>query len=356
MSVQDTDAAIEAALEKEMDFKDDPTTAAEPADDQTTTPAATEPPSEGQQQPAVETGTPTDPSTADTKVPPKDTDGTVPAQVALQPHPVMKGYNLDKEGNVTDAQGQVVASAGRERRWFETSETLRSYLGHQREEISTLTARIGEMATSSKEALDGIPTRLGLNNAEVDLGLKLASNFKADPVATARYILAETMKLGHNLEQIVESPGSNNLNMTAIKQLLDERLGPVGDQRREAQETQTSEQNGQAAYQTFMRRFPDAAHHQDQIAAIAQHYKVAPEDAYFELRSWANKKGFDFNQPLPPQMQRATPPANAPSTAPLPSGGTAPGVVTDTPQIAAEDVDYDDIIKDAMRDAGMAIP
>ncbi len=353
MSVQDTDAAIEAALDKEMDFKDDPTTAVEPADDQTTeqTPEKTE----GQQQLAVETGTPADPSATPAGGTQKEPVPVVTEPVALQPHPVIKGYNLDKEGNVTDAQGQVVAAAGRERRWFETSQTLRDYLTHQREEIGALTTRISEISTSSKEALNGIPTRLGLNDAEVDLGLNLSANFKSDPVATARYILAETMKLGYNLEQIVETTGSNNLNMTAIKQLLDERLGPVADKRTEEQNRHDTEQNGKAAYDTFMRRFPDAAHHQDQIAAIAQHYKIAPEEAYFELRMWANKKGFDFNQPLPPQMQRATLPAVTPSTAPLPNGGTLPGVVTDTPQIASEDADYDDIIKDAMRDAGMAI-
>ncbi len=355
MSVQDTDSAIEAALEKEMDFKDDPTTAAEPTDDQTAAPPATEPASTGQQQPATKTGTPADPSTTPTGEAPKEPVPAATEPVTLQPHPVIKGYNIDKEGNVTDAQGQVVAAHGRERRWFETSQTLRDYLTHQREEISTLTTRIGEVSASSKEALNGIPTRLGLNEAEVDLGLNLSANFKSDPVATARYILAETMKLGYNLEQIVETAGSNNLNMTAIKQLLDERLGPVAVQRTAEQQALDTEQNGKAAYDTFMRRFPDAAHHQDQIAAIAKHYKVAPEEAYFELRMWANKQGFDFNQPLPPQMQRANPPAPTPSAAPLPNGGTLPGVVTDTPQIASEDADYDDIIKDAMRDAGMAI-
>ena len=354
MSVQDTDAAIEAALEKEMDFKDDEGTTGTPADDQTTTPAATEPASEGQQQPATEAGTPADasatPTAGETKepVPP-----TGPGE--LTPHPVIKGYGLDKAGNVTDAQGQVVAAAGRERRWFETSETLRNYLTHQREEISTLTARIGEVSLSSKEALNGVPTRLGLNDTEVDLGLKLSANFKSDPVATARYILAETMKLGYNLEQIVETAGSNNLNMTAIKQLLDERLGPVATQRTEEQQQRATERNGVDAYNKFMQRFPDAAPHQDQIAAISNHYKVAPEDAYFELRMWANKQGLDFTKPLPPQMQRANPPATTPSTAPLPNGGTLPGTVIDTPQIASEDADYDDIIKDAMRDAGMAI-
>ncbi len=353
MSVQDTDAAIEAALEKEMDFKDGEDTTGTPADDQKATP--TEGEAEGQQQPTPETGTPTDPSATPAVAAQKEPVPATTEPVTLQPHPVIRGYNIDKGGNVTDAQGQVVAAAGRERRWFETSQTLQNYLTHQREEISTLTTRIGEISMSSKEALNGIPTRLGLNDAEVDMGLKLSANFKSDPVATARYILAETMKLGYNLEQIVETAGSNNLNMTAIKQLLDDRLGPVAAQRTEEQNKQATEQHGIDAYNKFMHRFPDAAHHQDQIAAIANHYKVAPEDAYFELRMWANKRGFDFNQPLPPQMQRATPPANAPSTAPLPNGGTPLGVVTDTPQIASEDADYDDIIRDAMRDAGMAI-
>ncbi len=353
MSVQDTDAAIEAALEKEMDFKDDPATAPDPADDQTTesTPEKTD----GQQQPATETGTPTDPSTTPTGEAPKEPVPATTEPVASQPHPVMKGYNLDKDGNITDAQGQVVAAAGRERRWFETSETLHNYVASQREEIATLKTRIGEVAATSKEAMDGIPARLGLNTDEVGLGLKLAAGFKSDPVETARYIVAEAMKLGYNLEQIVETAGSNNLNMTAIRQLLDDRLGPVAEKRTEEQEAQTQEQNGIDAYNVFMRRFPDAAHHQEQIAAVANHYKIAPEDAYFELRKWANRHGYDFNQPLQPQMQRASQPANGPSTAPLPSGGIPQGGVTDTPQIASDDVDYDDIIKESMREAGMTI-
>lgn len=351
MSVQDTDSAIEAALEKEMDFNDG-TQTGETTTTETATPTET---TEVQQQPTPEAGTTTDPSATPAGEPPKESVPATEESVALQPHPVMKGYNLDKDGNITDAQGQIVAEAGRERRWFETSETLHNYVGAQREEIAGLKARISEIAATSKEAMDGVPARLGLNMDEVNLGLKLAAGFKSDPVETARYIVAEAMKLGYNLEQIVETAGSNNLNMTAIKQLLDDRLGPVADQRNAEQEKRTQEQNGIDAYNVFMRRFPDAAHHQEQIAAVARQYKIAPEDAYFELRKWANNKGYDFNQPLQPQMQRASQPANGPSAAPLPSGGSLPGVVTNTPQIASDDVDYDDIIKESMREAGMNI-
>ncbi len=356
MSVVDTDAAIEAALDKEMDFSDGEDKTSAPADDkkvQTTTPE-----DGGQQQPVTETPATTDTGTAPGTQQTKESVPATEAQpVTLQNHPTLREYRIDKDGNVTDASGQVVAAAGRERRWLETSESMRSYITQQRDDNKKLQGRIDEIAASSKDALDGLPSRLGLNTDEVDLGLKLASNFKTDPVATARYILAETMKLGYNLEQIVETTGSNSINMTAIKQLIDEKLEPFTSQQRTEQEAHTTKQNGIDAYNKFMQRFPDAGPHQDMIASIAQQYKLAPEDAYFELRTWAAKKGLDFSQPLQPQLQqRATPPANAPSqTAPLPNGGTIPGAVTNTPPIASEDADYDDIIKDAMRDAGMAV-
>ena len=352
MSVQDTDAAIEAALEKEMDFKDgDETSEATEGKEAPPVKEGTE-----QQQPAVEAGTAKDTGTTPAGEAAKEPVPTTEKQPEqLTPHPVMRGYNLDTAGNITDAQGQIVASAGRERRWFETSDTLRGYIAHQKRENDTLNARIEEISSSSKDALNGIPTQLGLTTEEVNMGLKLSANFKSDPVATARYIVAEAMKMGYNLEQIVETTGSNNINMAAIKQLLDERLGPIAAERLQNQEAASTQQKGQAAYERFMQQFPDAVNHQDMIAAVMKDNRVTAEDAYFQLRTWANTRGYDFSQPLQPQMQRATPPANAPSTAPLPNGSTTQSVVTNTPQIASEDTDYDDIIRDAMREAGMAM-
>ena len=166
------------------------------------------------------------------------------------------------------------------------------------------------------------------------------------------------MKLGYNLDQIVETSGHNSINMTAIKALLDERLAPFASQQQQQNEEETTKQNGIDAYNKFMQRFPDAAPHQEEIAAIASQSRITPEDAYFQLRTWAAQRGFDFSKPLTPQIQvqRDQLPANPPSvTAPLPNGGTPPNVVTDTPPIADDDVDYDDIIKAAMRDAGMQI-
>ena len=357
MSDVTTDAAIEAALEKEMDFKDEPETA--PDTIPTKTPEAA-PSTTGQPEPTVEAGTPTDPSAtpaAPTAQEPVPITETRPV-TELQNHPTLRDYRLDKGGNVTDAQGQVVAAAGRERRWLETSESMRDYITHQREQITTLEQRATELVATSKDALDGIPARLGLNTQEVDLGLKLSANFKTDPVGTARYILAEAMKLGYNLEQIMETaPGSNSINMAAITRMIDEKLEPFTSQRKLDVEAQTRERDGTNAYNTFMQKFPDAAPHQDAIAGISNHYKIAPEDAYFQLKTWAAQRGLDFTRPLHAQLQqRATPPATTPSpTAPLPNGGIAPSAVTDTPQIADEDVDYDDIIKDAMREAGMAV-
>lgn len=276
----------------------------------------------------------------------------------------------DKDGNLVDAQGNIVASAGAERRHYEQSR-------RQLREIQRLESELAaaKQQGDSVAALGGVPAQLGLNAQETSLGLNIVAQFKRDPVQTARWILQETMKLGHNLHQIVGTNGAGQLNsgsmdLQAVRDMINTAVQPlVGDRNAQQQQLQ-AEQAARREYNSFLAKHDHAAVHEDLLGHILQdHPDMAPEVAYWQLVAYAARNDLDFTQPLAPQVQarrgqgggqpasngNAQPsPAQGQRQQPMsmPNGGAPTADMRTGPELASPDDSWDSIVQTSLREAG----
>jgi len=202
--------------------------------------------------------------------------------------------------------------------------------------------------------LNNVPRQLGLSDEDAMQGLRLIASYKKDPAATIQYILTEARAAGHN----VQAENQGQVDLAAITRLLDDRLGPLVEDR--ATQKRTTEADAEAAkqYTDFTTRFPDAVMHEDIIASILQRDKtLSPDAAYYQLRLWAQEHSLNWNQPLKPQIEAAQQGGTQKPVIPAIGGGRSGNApVTDTTQtasVADGDADTGDIVKQAMREAGM---
>ena len=273
-------------------------------------------------------------------------DPTAPTQALTQ----QGRLGSDDKGNLIDQQGNIVASAGKERRLWERVQRYEHYEVPQlRQQLNDMTHKHAQV-----EVLNKVPQQLGLNNEEALQGLRLIASYKKDPNATIQYILTEARTAGHN----VNAENQGQMDLAAVSRMLDQRLGPMLQDRADQQRTSEADAEATRQYQDFTTRFPDAVLHEDVIAGVLKRNPtMSPDAAYYQLRLWAQEHGLNWNQPLQAQVQAAQQGGN--TQQPIPPlgggrGGNAP--VTDTARaasVAGADADTGDIVKEAMREAGM---
>lgn len=192
--------------------------------------------------------------------------------------------------------------------------------------------------------------------------IKLFAAWKANPVATLQYILAEAKAAGHNIDGI--GPGVDTM---ALQRMMDQRLAPLtADHERQAA-YQQAVQKANIAVQQFFGKFPDARVHEELISRLMTEQNLSMESAYYELKLAAAQRNLQWDKPLLAQMQQGaaqvqqqTPQQGRtpiPQTGkPLPAGRSGTGAVaTDVPNVAPDSASYSDIIREAMRGAGMNV-
>lgn len=295
------------------------------------------------------------------------TDAGRPAQQQPQGQGAAPAVKQDDKGNLVDAKGNIVAKAGAERRTYERTQRQDNYIRTLENDLAA--ARQSEVQA---KALNGIPTALGLNMNEAEMGLQAIASFKKDPVATARWMLQETMKMGYNLQQIVGADAQGQvsggtLDLQAVKGMIGEALRPLLSDREAVQQATEAEQAATREYEAFLAKHDGAELHQDVIANLmAQDRTLTAEVAYWQLREYCAKHGYDFKQPLRAQAEarqqqggasaQQQPNGNAapPQTQmPMPNG-TAPSADMSTQQQFAEpDAAWDVIVRQSMHDAGL---
>lgn len=268
----------------------------------------------------------------------------------------------DKEGNLLDAQGNVVAKAGAERRQYERVQ-------HQAAHINRLEAEVKQLRDTNHMAgaLNDVPSKLGLDMRETELGMQAIASFKKDPVATAKWMLQETMRLGYDLKQIIGADADGQLNggsldLQAIKAMIADQVAPLVNDRNAQQVTAQQEQEATREYEAFLAKHDNAGVHEDVIVKLMQNDKtLSPEVAYWQLREYAAKHGFDFTQPLRAQADARAKgaqnqqPGNAPPQAqqrPMPNGGAPTADMRQQPQMAHPDDAWDSIVQQSLAEAG----
>jgi hypothetical protein len=271
----------------------------------------------------------------------------------------------DGKGNLVDEKGNIVAHAGADRRRFHNENgatvfrentQLRSQLRQRDDEVVRLRAE--------QTALNGMPQRLNLNTEEASTGLNLIAQFKRDPIAVAQYVVAEAMKLGHNVQDIIKGQ-NGSLEMGAITRLIDDKLKPLTDQQQQQEQLDRANATALREYNTFVDNYPDAVMHEDAIANLmGQDPNLTVQSAYYELKLWAQSNELDWKQPLRSQLvakmqteqgqQQSQQTQSQGGTSTAMPRGTTPTDISDKRQSSSADATYEDIIRQAMRETGMS--
>ncbi len=272
-----------------------------------------------------------------------DQQGTDDSDATKQPAKAGSPQDLrDKDGN-------IVATGGKERRFYETAQKFKS-------ENEQLTTKVTSLEAQLKAVNDAgnLGTQYSLTPEELTTGAQLISAYKKSPVETIQYMLTQTQASGHNIDAI----SSGGTDMSAVKQMLDNALAPLVAERQQRVDTQEASSRATTIYNNFVAKFPDAVIHQETLAQLLnEDSELTPEAAYYKLRASYYDNNLDWTKPLATlRKERDDAKASADNFTQqqqLPDGGGAGGNVVGTDTVASVHTSTDDIIRQAMAEAGI---
>lgn len=325
---------------------------------------------------------PSDPNLKATRPQQQPAAGTTPAQTGepqrgAQQQQAPQGprrVRTDQNNNLVDAAtGEVVARAGAERRFFEEARQARVELTRVQGNIQQLEAAVRERDTALnayREAATSY-TSLGLEPQEVTMAMQLMSNYKRNPLEAIRYMLTEAQAAGHNVASITSG---NGIDTAAVARLIDQRLAPFTQDRQAAQAQETAYNNARNAWQTLANERAaygeDINIHADAIANLLRRDdNMTLREAYLTLGNWALANGYDMGQPLAPQIQARqagtaqqapadnlqTPGTNGVPPVQRRNVGATANTTEMRPARAGEFASNRDLVREAMREAGMTV-
>ena len=244
--------------------------------------------------------------------------------------------------DLVDGQGNLVAQGGKERRFYETAQRERSRADNLEKELTTVKAQMDAVNNAGT-----LGTQYSLTPEEITTGAQIIAAYKNNPVETIQYMLTQAQASGHNIDALT----TGGLDMSAVKQMLDTALQPLVSEHQERADTQAAQSRATSVYNNFMAKYPDSAVHEDTLARLLnEDTSLSPEAAYFKLQSYYAKNNLDWTKSLA-QLQQAASAENTQQA--LPEGSIANANVTDKPQVADVNTSTDDIIRDAMAEAGI---
>lgn len=280
----------------------------------------------------------------------------------------------DKAGNIITRNGEIVAKSGAEARLFNRSFTLQEHLSDTTARLRAAEQQISQLA--SREALNGLPKKLNLSDDDARVALEFRAQYNRDPLGVVRQLIAHTAALGYNLQDILGKEGHNSgvtgINTAAIAQLIDTKIAPLTQQQEAERQNAALMEEMQRVERDLIAQYPEMTIHNDLLTKIAENdprYGRAKDlresaqimvDAYYQLRDWAYRNGFNFNAPIRQQAeQRRAQPATQQQPpqrpAALPNGYRTPSTGTVMPADDVSDdanADWDDIIRGSFRAAG----
>tara|TARA_R110000824_G_scaffold114740_3_gene265449 strand:- start:806 stop:1774 length:969 start_codon:yes stop_codon:yes gene_type:complete len=251
--------------------------------------------------------------------------------------------------DLVDGQGNVIAAGGKERRFYETAQREKQRADSVSRELNTLKSQMDAINNAGT-----VGTQYGLSPDEVTTGAQLIAAYKNDPVEAIQYMLTQAQSNGYNVDGIT----SGGTDMQAVKQMLDNALAPILGEHQERADTQAANDRALEIYNEFNSKYPDSAVHEDSLTRLLQQDpNLSVEAAYFKLQSYYAQRGLDWTKSLT-TLQTEQDAQQAPvsvNTQPQPpDGGSVPHAnVTDTAQVADVSTSTDDIIRQAMSEAGI---
>lgn len=234
-----------------------------------------------------------------------------------QTEPKQKGDKTDKEVNnnqqitkqqpnkqqrnnnsqdLLDENGNIIAKAGAERRFYEENVRLKKEREHFntnvmpriKQEYDTMVAKIEAYNQTFQSMQAG-----DLTSQDIQLGMELIRQWKQSPADTINFLLTQAKSYGINVDENGKS------DMAAINQMLDQKLQPFIQEREQQARLQQASHRAESIYNDFMNKYPDAANHVDEIAYL---YKKNPNvplgEIYWQVKNYYLQNGYDFNTPL----------------------------------------------------------
>lgn len=260
-----------------------------------------------------------------------------------------KSIKLKRNNNsqdLVDENGNIIAKAGAERRFYEENVKLKrdrdifntQVMPKLRQNYDAMVARVKayEDAMSSMKSGDLTPE-------DVQTGMDLIRQWKKSPQETLKFLLTQAKGYGINIE------GVGGIDTNAINQMLDEKLKPFMQEREAKLQQQQIQQRSIQQYNDFIQRYPDAERHTEELAYLLRKNPNMSLDAvYFMLRNHYSTKGYDFNTPLAEILQKGV---NNKVNMTMPHTNPDNNVEKITQKVAPINKSYDSIIKDVLRNA-----
>lgn len=198
-------------------------------------------------------------------------------------------------GDLVDGQGQVVATAGRERRYYESWQRTNHALTQANERVTALQGEIDTYRSANSMA-----QQLGITPVEQAAAYQFAAAWKRDPKRAITALLTNARQQGIELDLEGVSPA---VDIDAVTNRIMQRLQPVVDTAAAHQEQQDARAEAQRTYNAFLSNYPDAALHQEPIAnLLSRRPGMSLVEAYQNIKLFALESGLDWNQPLKPQL------------------------------------------------------
>ena len=248
--------------------------------------------------------------------------------------------------DLVDANGNIIAKAGAERRFYEENVKLKrereifntQVMPKLRQNYDAMVARVKAYDDAMKSMKTG-----DLTPEDVQTGMDLIRQWKKSPQDTLKFLLTQAKNYGMKIDDI------GGVDTAAISQMLDEKLKPFIQEREANIKRQQIEQQSIQKYNNFIQKYPDAEKHIDELAYLLKKNPDMSLDAvYYMLRNHYSSKGYDFNTPLAEILQKgATNRINM--TMPHTNPGNNVENVTQT--VAPINESYDTIIKKVLKNA-----
>lgn len=279
-------------------------------------------------------------------------------------------FNWDAQGNVIDrTTGGVIAAAGPERKAFERMIPI----------ISAATTEADKFKTAYEGAIKSntIASSLNLTPEEYSIGARIMAQWKSDPKKALAFMVKEAQNNGVDVSDLGIAGGvglSRTDLQTVLEDAIKKHLEPfsfITSERQEQQAQREALQEAQGAIEEFYTTYPDATLHEDSLAKI-MHARpgTSMETAYLILKNHALQNGFDWSKDLIPQIQAFLGKQQQPNGRANSNGQPAiqqrqlpnmngrngsPAIVPQRQGAMAGSVSSGDIVKEAMRAAGMDI-
>jgi hypothetical protein len=204
------------------------------------------------------------------------------------------------KGELLGKNGEVIATTRREKQ-LAYNLNRAQYAANQ----AARDVKRYQEALQTYKRFDDTIKQNGLNGQMVQEALQLRALAEKDPILAVRDIVARVLSTGVTMEELFGTDAVPQINARVITNELDRRLGPLEKQTQQAERQKQIEVQAQAQMERFVQQHPHAETHGVEISNLVTQHGLTPERAYFELRSWVERRGFDFTSPLRPQIEGA---------------------------------------------------